>query len=597
MKRPKELIHVDMFCGAGGATLGAHRAMARLKRSLKLRDVQIETVAINHWTLAVETHSANFPKSMHICNRVEAVSPREAVPGGVVHLLTAGPECTHHSKARGGKPKNDQSRASAWHIVHWCESLDVRSLIVENVEDFVTWGPLNVDGHPIEGTKGKTFLAWLNALESLGYRYEWRILNSANFGDPQTRERFFLVARKDGLPIQFPDPTYSESGERTLFGQMKKWRAVGEIVEWDVPGTSIFGRKRPLVVNTLKRITHGLRRFGGIAFALPNEGFHRGNAPRALSKPLNTVTAGRGAGSLVSPFIVSFKGTGESQLKSSHRAISSPSPTLTSAGSLALCDPYVLTLLGTSPSCLKYNNRSTRKPAPTVTGNGNMALVDSCVVQYHGGKDSKRRVYSTRKPLPTVDGSNRYGKADFVLSMRGGNDGYTRGVRTDQPAPTITSLSPTALVESSFVVTTNHGKDKTRSYSTRQPLKTVTGVDAFALAQSAVITNGVKGKRPALSSDEEAAWDALEAFIIREASKKKSKYPGVPIVLPDGRQGYLDLRMRMFTTRELARAQSFPDDYKFRGTNRDDVTKQIGNAWAGETAAALCKTVLQPFFE
>jgi len=265
----------------------------------------------------------------------------------------------------------------------------------------------------------------------------------------------------------------------------------------------------------------------------------------------------------------------------------------------------VLTLLGTSPSCLKYNNRSTHKPAPTVTGNGNMALVDSCVVQYHGGKDSKRRVYSTRKPLPTVDGGNRYGKADFVLNVRGGQDGYTRGVRTDQPfdklrassAPTITSISPTALVESSFVVTTNHGKDTKRAYPMTKPIKTVTSKLGFAVASGAVIIDGAKGKKPAPSSNEEAAWDALEMFIVREASKKKSEYPGVPIVLPSGDTGYLDIRMRMFTTRELARAQSFPDDYEFCGTNRDDVTKQIGNAWAGETAAALCQTVLRPFFD
>lgn len=587
MKYPKELIHVDMFCGAGGASLGVHRAA-------QTRGLKVKTIAINHWTLAVETHSANFPDAIHYCQKVESVSPTEAVPGGRVHFLTAGPECIFFSKARGGKPKNDQSRASAWHIVHWCEALHVEHLAVENVPDFIDWGPLDDWGYPVKSEKGKTFLAWLNALTSLGYRYEWRVLNSANYGDPQTRERFFLLASKNGAPPPFPEPTHSELGGRTLFGVTKKWRAVEEIIEWDVPGVSIFRRKRPLVPNTLRRVLHGLRRFGGVSFVLPNEGVHRGNAPRSKSKPLNTVTAGRGAGNLIQPFVSTLIGTSESCLKHNHRSAKRPAPTITGVGNLSLTTPFIVSYRGTSEGALKGSHRSAKSPAPTITGRNSVAVCDPFVVQYHGGKDGHRRAYPKHKPLPTVDGGNRYGLCDpFVLNVRGGNDGYTRASSKRKPVPTITGTAPTAWVEP-FVVTVNHGNDK-RAYSRKRPLHTVTSVDATALVSGGISKNGKHARLAVAVDSEELAWQMIEQIVLTEAQKKNNDYAGIPVLLPDGSLGVLDLQMRMFTPRELARAQSFPDSYHFAGSARDDIVRQIGNAWAGETSKALSGGVLDRY--
>jgi DNA (cytosine-5)-methyltransferase 1 len=585
--KPRTLVHVDMFCGAGGASLGVHRAA-------RARGLKVKTIAINHWTLAVETHSANFPDAIHYCQKVESVSPIEAVPGGVVHFLTAGPECIFFSRARGGRPKNDQSRASAWHIVHWCEALHVEYLTVENVPDFINWGPLNKNGDPIKKEQGKTFLAWLNALESLGYRYEWRVLNAANYGDPQTRERFFLLAAKNGSPPPFPEPTHSENGGRTLFGVTKKWKAVEEIIEWDVRGKSIFRRKRPLVPNTLRRVLHGLRRFGGVTFVLPNEGVHRGNAPRSTDKPLNTVTAGRGAGSFVQPFISTLVGTSESCLKHNHRSAKRPAPTVTGAGNLALTTPFIVSFKGTSEGALKRSHRSTKSPSPTITGTNSVAMCDPYVMQFYGGKKGSKRTMPITRPAPTVVGSPTTALVDpFVLNMRGGSDGYTRASSKRKPAPTITGAPPTAWVEP-FVIAVNHGKDK-RAYSRHRPLHTVTSVDATAWVSCHIRKNGKDKRATAVLDSEDLAWQMIEEIVLREASKKNNDYAGIPVLLPDGSLGVLDILMRMFTPRELARAQSFPDSYHFAGSARDDIVKQIGNAWAGETSKALSGVVLDRY--
>jgi DNA (cytosine-5)-methyltransferase 1 len=160
----------------------------------------------------------------------------------------ASPTCTYHSRARGGKPINDQGRMDPWAIVHWCTELRVRRLLVENVPEFVDWGPLDLrNGRPIKRRRGEYFRAWTAALQGAGFKLDWRILNAADFGDATTRERFFLMARSDGKRVHWPDPTHSRSGAPDLLGHGgHKWRAAREIIDWSIEGKSIFDRKRPL---------------------------------------------------------------------------------------------------------------------------------------------------------------------------------------------------------------------------------------------------------------------------------------------------------------------------------------------------------------
>src|SRR5574341_390255 len=187
----------DLYCGAGGTSSGLVAACREL-------GVDLDLLAINHWEIAIETHSANHPYAKHICKSIEQVDPRKVVPSGRLHGLIASPECTHHSIARGGRPINDQFRVSAWHILRWVEVLRVETVLIENVREFQNWGPVGVNGRPIQRLKGETYHAFLSALRSLDYSVEDRVLNAAYYGDATTRERLFIIARRGRKPIRWP---------------------------------------------------------------------------------------------------------------------------------------------------------------------------------------------------------------------------------------------------------------------------------------------------------------------------------------------------------------------------------------------------------
>lgn len=266
LKRKKQLLikAADLWCGGGGTSTGLRRAVEKLGYKLEL-------TAVNHWKIAVATHSQNHPDARHYCKAVDSVSPLELFPNRKLDLLLASPECVHHSKARGGKPRDEQKRADAWDLKRWIEKLYVKTLIVENVEEFIDWGPLDDKGNPLKSKKGvyfKQFIDFLNVL----YTVEWRILNCADYGDATTRKRFFLIAKRGkNKKIHFPEPTHAcrsvlEKKQPDMFARndLKPWRAAREIINWNIPGKNIFGRKKPLVENTMKRIYAGLRKHSGI---------------------------------------------------------------------------------------------------------------------------------------------------------------------------------------------------------------------------------------------------------------------------------------------------------------------------------------------
>lgn len=317
----RKIIVANLFCGAGGTSTG-------LLQAAQMLDLDVELLAVNHWEIAIATHSANHPGAIHLCENLDNVNPRKVVPGGRLDLLIASPECIHHSRARGGRPINDQSRASAWHVLRWADALDIRNILIENVPEFRDWGPLDDAGRVINPKKGKIYLAFLNAWRALGYNVSARIINAADYGDPTTRKRLFILARK-GKRISWPEPTHSKVVE-DLFGVRNRWRVAREIIDWSLKGESIFSRKRPLSPNTIKRIEAGLRKYGGAA----------------VDQPLPTV-AGAGAISLIEPFIVMLNGTEKDQIERSHRSVDEPMPTVTTNPHLYLCKPFIVPYYGT----------------------------------------------------------------------------------------------------------------------------------------------------------------------------------------------------------------------------------------------------------
>lgn len=252
-----EELYIDLYCGFGGWETG-------LSLVSKRRPVRpYRRIAINHNPVAIRTHSQNHPDTLHLTEDINLVAPRRVTGGKRPDILTASPSCVHFSRARAGRPKEEQERAGPWRVVDWMAETRPRAVAVENVVELLDWGALDDEGNPIPALKGKIFKAWINAMQSLGYHVDYRVLCSADYGDATTRERLYIIARRD-RPCFWPEPTHAKDGA----GGLLPWRPAWEIVDLSNLGRSIYGRKEPLVESTLARIRTGLFRFAGM---LPRE--------------------------------------------------------------------------------------------------------------------------------------------------------------------------------------------------------------------------------------------------------------------------------------------------------------------------------------
>ena len=365
------MIGADLFCGAGGTSTG-------LLEAAEMLGVKLRLIAVNHWDLAIATHSRNHPGVRHINSNLENVDPRKMVPGGKLRILVASPECTHHSRARGGKPVNIQNRASPKYILRWIGALDVEDLLVENVPEFAEWGPLHRSGPraglPIKKRKGEYFQRFIRKIEAHGYVVQWRILNAADYGDPTTRRRLFIIARKRKA-VTFPEPSHGRQAQDLLFGKCNEWRPAREIIDWSVKGESIFSRKGPLSVNTMRRIVAGLQKFGGKAFVI---GQQSGARPRGVDQPLPTV-AGAGAIAFVEPYIIPYYTERDGQKPRVH-SIHEPMPTIPTSNRFALIQPFLVEYYGTGKAS------SVEEPLKTQTGRDRFGLVQPMILQDAEGK-------------------------------------------------------------------------------------------------------------------------------------------------------------------------------------------------------------------
>jgi DNA (cytosine-5)-methyltransferase 1 len=496
----------DLFCGAGGTSTGVLQAAKELGQRVNL-------VAINHWEMAIATHSENHPGVEHHNSDLQNIDPREVVPSGKLRLLVASPECTHFSRARGGKPMSKQSRASVKYVLKWINNLDVEDILIENVPDFEGWGPLHrtcncgqgtqAKKHlkkcrymkPIKNRKGEYFHRFIRKLEDAGYTVSWRVLRAADYGDPTTRERLFIIARKNS-PIEWPEPTHHKDGG-DMFGVLPRWKTAREIIDWTIKGESIFNRKKPLVQNTLQRIMAGLMKYGGKAFVL---GQQSGAAPRDIDQPI---------------------------------------PTIATAGKISFIEPYL--------------------------------------VEYHNGRNSERRTRSVDQPLPTLDTSNRFGLAEpFIMQMDQG--GVLHSI--DKPMATITSADSWALVEP-FILTTNwQGTNRSPARSIDEPVPTVMSRNSIGLVEPFLVEYYGTGESSSVDEPIKTLTGKDRFALVEPITFEK-----------DGKRYVLDIRFRMLQPHELARAMSFPIDYRFHGS-REQIVKQIGNAVPVNLAKALCKALL-----
>jgi DNA (cytosine-5)-methyltransferase 1 len=518
---------IDNFAGGGGASTGIELALGRPV-----------DVAINHDPDAILMHKTNHPHTQHLCESVWDVNPVELCAGRKVALAWFSPDCKHFSKAKGGKPVEKHIRGLAWVAVRWAATVQPRVIILENVEEFKTWGPIK-DGYPDINQKGRTFNSFVNALRSHGYTVEWRELKACDYGTPTIRKRFFLIARCDGKPIVWPEPTHGEG--------LKPYRTAAEIIDWNIPCPSIFDTAaqikeqygvssvRPLAENTLCRIARGIQKF---VLDNPNPFIIQVNHTGAkhhycndINDPLTTVTAKHGYG-IVSPVMTAIGQTGFSEDRS-----------------------YGI-----------------EEPIRTIVSKAEQCIIAPTLIQYHSETAAtEARGQSLDKPIMTLDSSPRYGLVTAFMSKYFAG-GYTgAGNSPEDPLSTVTAFDHNSVVTSHMCVLRNHMDGK----SWKEPMPTImTSPGHFAEVRAFLVKYYGQGTGQDLN-------EPLDTVVSRD------RFGIVTIHGTD--YAIVDIGLRMLTPRELYNAQGFPPDYII---DRD----YTGQAYSKSKQVARCGNSVPPPF-
>ncbi|UQW98161.1 DNA cytosine methyltransferase [Rummeliibacillus sp. G93] len=387
----REII-VDNFAGGGGASTGIEMATG----------LSVD-IAINHDPAAIKMHKVNHPDTEHYCESVWDVDPIKAVKGRKVGLAWFSPDCKHFSKAKGGKPVEKKIRGLAWIAVRWAIAVKPRVIMLENVEEFKTWGPLTKDGYPDANKKGKTFESFVKALESLGYQVEFKELRACDYGAPTIRKRFFMIARCDGCPIVWPKPTHGDPVSLEVqAGKLKPWRTASEIIDWSIGTPSIFDRKRPLAENTMRRIARGIERFvvnnpSPFIVRIGQTGFGGDRLQYQINKPLTTITT-KAEHCLVTPTLL-VNTTGHTGSK-----LDEPIKTITTGGHHAIVTPFLATYY-TETTKNGVRGQTLKEPIATIPTANRFGLVNAFLTKYYGS-DTGQQI---DEPLHTITTRDRFG--------------------------------------------------------------------------------------------------------------------------------------------------------------------------------------------
>lgn len=574
-----ELI-VDNFAGGGGASTGIEMATG-----------YSVDIAINHDPEAIKMHKANHPNTKHYCENVWAVDPVKACNGHPVGLAWFSPDCKHFSKAKGGKPKDKNIRGLAWVACRWAGLVRPRVIMLENVEEFKTWGPLNRGHHPIKAKQGKTFEKFVQQLNDLGYTVEFKELIAADYGAPTMRKRFFLIARCDGKPIVWPEPTHAPAdSEKVKAGLLEPYVGAYTQIDFSRPCPSIFDTSeeikekygiravRPLASKTLDRIAKGLKKFvldNPEPFIIQcNHGGER--RPNDIREPMPTITGKHGYG-IVEPYMVQIGQTGFAKDRS--KDVREPLTTIVSKNEHCLIEPTLAPYMGTNTT--NHPGGNCKDPIHTITTGNQQCLISPTLIQYHSetSKDGVRG-QAIKDPIMTVDSSNRYGLvASFLHKYYDG--GYKgAGETVENPLPTVTAWDHNSVVTANLIQMNNHcdGKD------IRQPLPTITAGDGhFGEVRAFLIKYYGQGT----GQDIEQPLDTVTA---------QDRFGLVTINGTDYQ--IVDIGLRMLEPRELYGCQGFPDDYiidhDYTGKTypRSEQVRRCGNAVCPPIPAALVKANL-----
>ncbi len=538
-----ELI-VDNFAGGGGASTG-----------IELATGYSVDIAINHDPEAIKMHKANHPNTKHYCENVWAVDPVKACNGHPVGLAWFSPDCKHFSKAKGGKPKDKNIRGLAWVALRWAGLVRPRVIMLENVEEFKTWGPLNRRHHPIKSKQGRTFEKFVQQLTDLGYEVQFKELVAADYGAPTMRKRFFMIARCDGKPIIWPEPTHAPTdSEEVKKGLLKPYVGAYTQLDFSLPCPSIFDTSeeikekygiravRPLAQKTMDRIARGLKKF-------------------VLDNP--------------EPFIIQCNHGGERRPND----IREPMPTITGKHGYGIVEPYMVQIGQTGFT--KDRSKDVREPLTTIVSKNEHCLISPTLIQYHSetSKDGVRG-QTIEDPIMTVDSSNRYGLvASFLQKYYDG--GYKgAGDTLENPLPTVTAWDHNSVVTANLIQMNNHcdGRDL------RDPIPTITAGDGhFGEVRAFLIKYYGQGT----GQDIEEPLDTVTS---------RDRFGLVTIEGVDYQ--IVDIGLRMLEPKELYGCQGFPDDYiidhDYTGKTypRSEQVRRCGNAVCPPIPAALVRANL-----
>lgn len=542
---------IDSFAGGGGASTGIELALGRSP-----------DVAINHDPAALAMHEANHPDTRHYINSIYSVSPDEVCGSRRVGLAWFSPDCKHHSKAKGGKPVSKGIRDLAWVVVHWAERVKPEIIMLENVEEFQDWGPLTPDDRPDKEKKGETFRQWCARLRRLGYKVQWRRLRACDYGAPTIRQRLFVIARRDGLPIIWPEPTHgAPDSPEVMAGKRLPWRTAAEIIDWSLPCPSIFDTSaeimakhglravRPLKEATLKRIARGVKRYvvdAAQPFIVGCGGRMGQSAERPINKPCQTLTA-KADSCVVIPTLVQ-SGYGERPGQAPRvPGLEKPLGTLVAGGTKHALVAAFMAQHNSGARMQNSAGRAADAPVSTLTTRGTQQNVVAVHLSYAQQGGANRPADA---PVHTITASSKDQNqvvAASMVNLRGTADAQLKGASIEAPVGTVSAGGGHAGVVAAFLQKyygAGTGQDP------RDPLHTVSTRDTFGL-----VTVEIDGTTWAIA----------------------------------------DIGMRMLNPREQFRAQGFPDSYEIetgaegRPMTKTEQTRMCGNSVCPPLAEALVR--------
>ena len=580
-----ELFVIDLFCGAGGLSEGAEEARLNGNKCAKV------VCCVNHDKNAILSHDANIPDALHFIEDIRTLelSPintiveriRELYPDSMI-MLHASLECTNFSKAKGGQPRDADSRTLAEHLFRYIDVIDPDYIQIENVEEFMSWGDMDENGKPISMDKGRLYQKWVRNVKKYGYNFEHRILNAADYGAYTTRKRFFGIFAKKGLPIAFPEPTHCKGGRNDMFSRFEKWKPVKEVLDFSDEGTTIF-REKPLSEKTLERIYAGLIKFvagGKDAFLIKYNSMSRTgkyNAP-GVDEPCPVVATQSRLGVAQACFLSKqFSGHPDS------KNVSVEEP----AGAITCKDHHVFV----SAYYGNGHNHSVELPAPTVTTRDRLALIDSQFMCSYNFNDAGKDI---NEPCPTLLTKDRLPLVSprFIANEYSGGGQHT-SINDVCPA-ILTNPKQKLITCQPWIMNTavsNIGS------SIEEPSQTITANRKWHYLMNPQF-NSVGGSVDNPCFTLIARMDKMPSYLVATESGQ------VAIEIYDNDSpmtvkikefmalyGIVDIKMRMLRIPELKRIMGFPEDYVLVGTQADQ-KKFIGNAvevtQAKKNAEALC---------